>query len=247
MRRIQALILLLVVAAAAGEGYAGGKDPGAVKKWKDEADLSFVSTSGNTSVTTLAGNNLLSYQFTEKSKGSWKIGALYGEEDGEKTAERYYTDLRFDRVISGRFYAYGLGRWLRDTFAGFQNRYSLGPGVGYRFFVGPKHFLLGEAGLNYTVEDYTDETSEDFVEGRVFGKYEYAFTDRNKFSQSLEFLYDFEESDNYKIVSETAFVSALSNYLSLKVAYKVRYNNRPRPSTLDKTDTILGAALVVTF
>ena len=33
-------------------------------------------------------------------------------------------------------------------------------------------FLLGEAGLNYTRESYTDNTSSNFLTGRAFGKYE---------------------------------------------------------------------------
>lgn len=247
VRGIKVLILLLVITTAVIKSYAEEKSPAEEKKWKDEAEFSFVNTSGNTDITTLAGTNLLSYQFTEKSKGFWKIGALYGKQSGETTAERYYTDLRFDHLISDRLYSYGLGGWLRDPFAGFEDRYYVGPGVGYKFLIGPKHFLVGEAGLSYASEDYTDGTDEAFIEGRAFGKYEYAFIEKSKFSQSLEFLYDFEDSDNYKVNSETALISALNNHLSLKVSYNVNYNNRPRPSTLDKTDTILGAAIVVSF
>lgn len=217
------------------------------KNWSDEAQLSFVDTGGNTEVTSLAGKNLLKYKFTEDFQASWALSALYGRSNGEKTAERYATELRADYNFSSQMYGYGIAGWMKDKFAGFDSRYYVGPGVGYKFFTGPKHFLLGEVGVNYTSDDYTDDTSDSYAEGRLFGKYEYAFTEKNRFSQSLEFLQDISDSDNYKIRSETAVISALSDYLSLKASYYIHFNNRPVPSTLDDTDTILAVSLVVNF
>ena len=60
-------------------------------------------------------------------------------------------------------------------------------------------------------------------------------------------MHDFDDNSNYKSNSETALISALTDVLSLKVAYEVRYQNRPIPSELEKTDTVFGAAIVVTY
>ena len=136
---------------------------------------------------------------------------------------------------------------MKDKFAGFDSRYYVGPGAGYKFLMGPKHILVGEVGLRYVNEEYTNNTDADYLEGLAFAEYEYAFTNKNKFSQSLEFLYDFENSDNYRLNSETALLSSLSDYLSLKTSYVIKYDNEPVPSTLDDTDTILAIALVVNF
>jgi len=124
---------------------------------------------------------------------------------------------------------------------------DLGPGVGYEFFAGPKHYLSAEAGINYTKEEYTDNTEKDYAGGRTFTKYEYAFTEKNRLSQSAEFLYDFDDSENYTIISETAAKSALTNSLSLKASYIVTYDNQPIPETLEETDTILALTLVINF
>jgi len=220
---------------------------GEEKRWNEEAELSFVDTGGNTELVSLSGKNLLSYAFTEKMLGSWKLGALYGETDNVKTAERYFTDLRLDYSFSGKVYFFGSGGWLREKFSGIESRYYLGPGVGYKLINGPKHFLDTEGGFNFVSEDYTNDTEEDFLEGRLYGLYQYAFTKKNKFSQSLEFLYNFDDSDSYRIKSETAFITALSGYLSLKMSYEVNYDNKPVPAILKKTDTILSVTLVVNF
>ncbi len=216
------------------------------RKWHDEAEVTFVSTSGNTEVTTLAGKNTLSYRFSEKTKGTWRLGALYGKSDGTKNAERYSTEIRVDRSHSDRLYSFGYGGWLQDRFAGFDARYDLGAGAGYRLVTGPKHFLLGEGGLTFNREEYTDDTSSDFPGGRIYGLYEYHFTEKNRFTQSLEWLPDFHEFDNWKLNAETALLAALNGWLSLKASYLVQYNNDPI-GNLETTDTTLGASLVVNY
>jgi putative salt-induced outer membrane protein len=219
------------------------------KRFSNEADFSLVNTTGNSEALTLAGKNEMKYKFTDKWAGSWLVGALYGRSDGDKNAERYFTDFRADYSINDRWYAYGLGTWLRDEFAGFDNRIGIGPGVGYNFLIGPKHFLLGEAGLNYAYEDYSepDEDNRQFLEGRLFGKYEWAFMEKTKFSQGLEYLQSFKDSNTWKLNSETALVTAITDILALKISYSVLYNNDPRPSDLDETDTILATSLVIAY
>jgi len=239
MRRTELLIGLLAVCFMATGTYAEEK------RWSDEAELSFVDTGGNTEVTTLSAKNLLKCKFTDKLQGGWKLGALYGKSDGEKNAESYSTELRTDYLFTERCYSFALGGFLRDEFAGIDSRYYVGPGIGHKFLIGPEHHLLGEAGVNWVKEEYTDHTDEAFVQGRAFAQYEYAFTDKNRFSQSVEYLYDFEDSDNYNLNSETALTSALSDYFSLKASYVVKYDHEPVPKTLDKTDRTLALTLVV--
>ena len=217
------------------------------KRWSDQAELSFVDTGGNTDVTSLSAKNLLEYEFSDELQAAWKLGALYGENDGEKNAESYFSDLRLDYLFAKHLYSFVNAGWSKDKFAGINSLYYAGPGAGYKFLAGPKHFLLAEVSLNYVNEEYTDDTDKEYLGGRAFAEYEYAFTDKNKFSQSVEYLHDFDDSDSYNVNSETALISALSDYLSLKTSYVVKYRNQPVPSTLKDTDTILSVTLVVNF
>jgi putative salt-induced outer membrane protein len=240
-RAVKLLMAFLAVLAIATGAYAENK------RWSDEAELSFVDTSGNSEVRTLAAKNLLKYKFTEKLQGAWKLNALYGESDGEKNAESYFTELRLDHLSTERLYWFATAGWLQDKFAGISSRYYIGPGLGYKFIAGPEHILLGEAGLNYVNEQYTDDTEKDYLGGRAYAMYQYALTEENKFSQSLEFLYDFDDSDNYNVNAETALTSGLIDYLSMKASYVIKYKNQPVPSTLEKTDTVLAVTLVASF
>lgn len=234
--------------AAAGSFLLGmnAVAPAQEPKWHDEAELMYVDTSGNTEVTTLSAKNTLTVPFAAKTVATWKLGMLYGKSDGTKNAENYFTEVRVDYSYTERLYSFGYGGWFKDDFAGIDARYYLGSGGGYKFFTGPKHFLLGEAGLTYTKEDYTDNTDNGFFGGRLFGKYEYHFNEKNRFTQSLEWLLDASEFDNWNLNSETAVLSALNSWLSLKASYQIKYDNDP-VGNLKKTDKILGVALVANF
>jgi putative salt-induced outer membrane protein YdiY len=92
-----------------------------------------------------------------------------------------------------------------------------------------------------------DEDSRDFIESRLFAKYEWQFTEKTKFSQSLGYLQGLNDSRTWKINSESALITAITDVLALKVSYSVFYNNDPRPSDLEKTDTIFATSLVIGF
>jgi putative salt-induced outer membrane protein YdiY len=217
------------------------------KKWSEQAELSYVETGGNTDVKTLSAKNILKYKFDENLEGVWKGKAIYGESDGERDAEKYSTELRLNYLFTERFYSAFFAGWLKDNFAGIDSEYTVGPAVGYKLFDGPRHFLLSEAGVNYVKKEYTEGQREENLGGRVFSSYEYAFTEKNRFSQSVEYIHNFEDSSDYYLNSETALISSLNSFLSLKASYLVEYRHKPVPSTLDDTDTTLAVALVVNF
>lgn len=216
-------------------------------KWQDEAELSYVNTGGNTEVISLSAKNKLTYQFTEKLKGQWDVSALYGETEDVKTAERYTTEVRLDYNLTDKIYVAGIGGWLQDEFAGIEQRFYFGPAVGYKILTGPKHFLSAEGGIDYVTEEYINDEDADFMRGRAFGSYEFLLTEKSKFTQSLELLYDFEDSDNYNVNTVSALITSLSDTFSIKTSYEVHYDNEPVPDDLEETDTILSVALIVNF
>jgi len=220
------------------------EDAAPEKNWSDEAEFSYVSTSGNSQTTTLAGKNLLKYKFTEKIDGEWDIAALFSEDRDITTAERYSTNIKGSYLLTEHLYTGLAAGWMKDRFAGFDSRYYVGPFIGNKFYNGPKHFLKGELGINYAHEEYIDDTDESFGEGSLYGLYEYLFTEKTKFSQAADFLYDFNSSDNWKFLSLSAITVSITEIFSIKASYEYRYVNRPVPDTLDTTDTTVAIALV---
>ena len=221
------------------------------KNWSNSTELSFVNTSGNTEVTTLSAKNKMTYKFSPKIETILNLAALYGKSDGVKNSENYSAKLKGSYLISERFYASLITGWSKDIFAGIDSKISVGPALGYKIITNEKHTLDFEAGVEYVDEKYydptnsLDDTDNDYFNGRAFTEYKYAFTEKSNFGQSLEFNYDFENSDNYSAASITAVTTALSDILSLKASYNINYVNAPVPTTLKKTDTTLSVSLII--
>ena len=77
-----------------------------------------------------------------------------------------------------------------------------------------------------------------------FTGYSYNFTDKNKFLQTVEYLHDFDDGDNYQVNSETSLIAALNGNMSLKTSYLINYDNKPPVGKKD-TDTSLTVTLVI--
>lgn len=235
-----ARILLILVVGLSFSDLATANDT----LLNDVAEVSFVDTGGNTDTTSLVVKNTLKYQPHEKWQTTWGLKVLFAESDGVKTGENYITDLRLDYRLNERLYSFGLAAWLRDRFAGINNRYYFGAGLGYSILNGPKHNLAAEAGANYTIEEFTDKSNNGFLGARAFTKYDYLFTEKSKFTAWVEYLPDFKDTDNYNFNTEASLTSALNNFLSLKGSYLVKYDNKPAVGATEK-DTIVSLALVM--
>ncbi|WP_321529754.1 DUF481 domain-containing protein [uncultured Desulfuromonas sp.] len=239
LRRFAVVMIVLILAPAAwGEDAPG--------TWKDQAELAYVDTSGNTDVTTLSAKNKLTYQFTDRITGLWKVEILNGKSDGERNAESYFSELRSDYACTDLLYYYAQASWLKDRFADIDSRTVLGAGSGYKFLTGPKHLLVGEAGLTYTIEKLTDDSDDQYVGGRLFSQYDYQINDTSTFTQNAELFLDLEQMSNYRLNTETALTTALNSLLSFKTSYVIKYDNEPADGT-EHTDTILAASLVANF
>ena len=214
--KVNKLVLLLIVGILVS-GSLIAKN----KNWNNSTELSFVNTSGNTEVTTLSAKNKLTYKFSQKFETVLKLAALYGESNGVKNSENYSAKLKGSYLISKRFYASLVSGWSKDIFAGIDSKMWAGPALGYKILTGPTHTLDFEAGLEYVDEEFTDETKNDYFNGRAFTEYKYSLTEKSNFGQSLEFNYDFGNSDNYDATSVTSVTTALSDVLSLKASYKI--------------------------
>lgn len=240
---LAAALFLLILASPA----LCAENTDEAQRVRDEAEVSFVSTWGNTEITTFSLKNRLEVDLTDRDTLRWDASALLSENGGERTAERYATELRLDHSYTERLYSFAYGGWSKDEFKGIDQRVDGGAGAGYRLLDGPKHHLALEGGLACAYEEYTDGTDDTFPEGRGYAEYEYRFTEDTSASQSVEVRVNLSDTEDTVVRSVTAVTTSLTEILSLKTSYEVVYDNQPQPATLDETDSMLTVALVVTY
>ncbi len=208
-------------------------------------DLGFVNAAGNTSVTSFNLGEVLTH-----TSGAWKLqqtfAALYGRTDGEKSAEQFRAGVRADHAFSDRVGIYGLVGWDRNEFAGISRRFEEGLGVAVQAIAEERTELAFEAGVGATQQRNTAGESTSFLSGRTAGRFKQFVAEKAYVQQLLEFLPNFDVSDDYRIVSETSLVAPLSAAIALKAAYVIRFDNVPEPGFV-KSDRVLTTGVQVNW
>jgi putative salt-induced outer membrane protein YdiY len=215
------------------------------KNWKNESELSAVSSNGNTRASSFSGKDT----FTSKwgRTGLELIGGGLGSKsNGQTTAENYYASEKVSYSLDEKNYVFEKGGWTKDRFAGIKNRYEGTLGLGRILFSRPQDLLIGELGTGYTSEERKNEKTNGFSSGRAYSKYTRTISETAKFSQDAEYLHNFEDPDDFRVKTETALIAALSTHFSLKTAYVWKHVGQP-PVGFHRNDTITSVSLIAIY
>ncbi|MBL8981495.1 MAG: DUF481 domain-containing protein [Gemmatimonadetes bacterium] len=218
MRR---LILLGMTAVATA---ANAQD--APKPREFTADLGFVSTTGNTEVTTFnLGEKLI------LRAGKWEhkqqFGAVNSAQDGKQTSNLLFTNWRSDYGLGKRLALFGFVGYDRNTFAGISRRFEEAAGVAAKLVTRDSDTWTFEVGVAMNQQRATDGTTLNFASVRSGTFWKHHFSKAAYFSQGVEFLPSLEDSEDYRMNTETAFVAPISTHISMKAGYVIRYDNLP--------------------
>ncbi len=172
-RRRWGVILVTLAVAVASAGPATAQES---ITWENSTELSFVSTGGNSSASTLGlkatltGTKVANEMKLEVGGIRSSIGVTTRTATGtandftvtettvsQVTAENYFARGRYDRKLADSFLFAGAG-WERNTFAGVQNRYSLVAGIGRTLVDGETGHLKADVGGTYTIQKDVDPT-----------------------------------------------------------------------------------------
>jgi putative salt-induced outer membrane protein len=252
---------VILIAAAAAASLSAQEAAKKEKTTSFTGDVGFVNTAGNTRVTTLnVGDKFVANTPDKKIIFTQLLAAVYGETDGEKSAENYLGQLRLDYGLGDRFYLFGLTGWDRNTFGGISRRFEETIGLAYKALARPKDELGFEVGLSLfqqrnTVADDLGSFDDNYKAGRLAGLYKHTFQKTSFLSQAIEFLPNFDVSSDWRLNSETAFVAPISTNVALKVGYIVRYDNlpsflpdpNPTRERFKKTDRFLTTGITISY
>jgi putative salt-induced outer membrane protein YdiY len=134
---------------------------------------------------------------------------------------------------------------LHDAVADIEYRFTLSPGVGYYFIKNDKMTLSGEAGPAFIYEKVGGD-EKGYVAARLAERFEYKISDRARIWQSLEFLPQVDDLNNFILNGEIGVESKLTKDLSLRVFVQDSYDNEPAPGRKEN-DVKLVSALAYQF
>jgi putative salt-induced outer membrane protein len=213
--------------------------------WSGSAELSFLSTSGNTRTSSLGAGLEVDYK-----PAPWavifKAAYLRASTNDETTAEQLSASLKGVRDLTPHVDVFVGGGYLRNRFAGIRSLVNGEGGAGYKLLVGPVHTLRAEVGVGYTHEDQLVGENRSYASARAGLGYKWEFSKFAAFTNDFSYLFDLSDSSNWIVAEKAAITAALTSIFSLKASYTLLYNNEPVP-TFKKTDTATAVALVAKF
>ena len=240
-----ACLLLLAVAGTAQAQEDEEKELG----WFNTTDFAWVLTGGNSQTSTLGLGNVLrhlwdtsTFRFeiggirsestlkTQRAVGSEGDFELFEESTSETTAEGYLANARYDWLFSGAWYAYGFGGWERNTFAGFDNRYTGAAGVGRQFVDTENTKLKIDLGGTYVNQQDVIPVpgrAESFGGLRLTADWIQTITSNTDFTSNLILDQNLNDTDDLRANWLNALSIAMSETLALRTSLQLLWDNQP--------------------
>ena len=240
-------ILMLPALAAAQTPPAAGTAVGtpAPARWERKAELSLVSTGGNTYTQTLGLGASMIFR-----PGVWTTEArtafVRSENKNVETANSFIADARESRALTTRAELFGRYGYARDRFAGIKHRSTVDGGLGYKLLTGPGHTLRVDAGLGYTREARTVGNDQAFALANFGTAYKWQISKTADLSDAALLTTPLSEREAWRFGNAFALTAAINAVLSLKLSHDVKFNNLP-VAGFAKTDRLTSVAVVARF
>jgi len=194
-------------------------------KWERSASLGVTVTSGNND-TLLFTANILGTRKWDKNELALGADMTYGEVENRKNTDSQHGFAQYNRLFTERWYGYGRIDALRDAVADVDYRLTVGPGIGYYFIKNEKTSFRLEGGPSYILEK-TGGREDDYLALRVGERFEHKFSATTRIWQSLEFLPQVDDFENFIAIAEIGVAAALTKSLELRAFIQDTYDNVP--------------------
>jgi putative salt-induced outer membrane protein YdiY len=224
---------------AAQDGYA----------WENATELSFVSTGGNSSSSSLGLKASLTGT-DEQNTFKLEVGGIRSETDvttrvatgtpasfavsettvAQLTAENYFLRGRYDRAFTEAFAFAGAG-WDRNTFSGIQNRFAVVAGFGRTLIdAGESGRLKIDLGATYTIQkDVDPEPGADDAFGglRMTVDATRRVSESADYSSQLAIDENLEDTEDLRADWINSLTLAINQRLAFKTSLQILYDHLP--------------------
>jgi putative salt-induced outer membrane protein len=238
-----ALIVVLLAKPVQAQAPAPAPAPAPEPPPRLEASgqFAFLNTRGNADTQSLgAGGELIS----RPDPWTYRAKAVFAqtESDDELSARSFAGLFRASRALNTRLSVYGQYDFLRDVFAGVEQRHVIEGGASYLAVDTAPHRLRFDAGLGYLYEEQPEDHF-DSVTLSLGAAYRLAISATSELTYEPRFLLPFSDTSAWRFDQNAALAVALNSILSLKLSHTIRYSAAP-PEGFEKTDTIMAVSLV---
>jgi hypothetical protein len=226
--------------------------------YSSETSLSLVQVKGN--------NNSTSYSVDTNHKLEvfknlidWQGRMIHSRSDGEKTAEIYYTHLKYDRMIGSRAHLLGFTRYERNILAGYNYRVAVSFGGGINWLKKEHATLLSELAFGWNNEQskrlpdlskvntgnlWKNSISTSFPTSILINRLSLRISKASEMVLRSTIFVNLEDIDTFRLNNYASVSATISPKLALKTSIELIYENVPVPG-FKHTDTYLLSSLVI--
>jgi putative salt-induced outer membrane protein YdiY len=181
------------------------------------------------------------------TEGKWDnhelhLGAdlTYGETEDIKNNETARAFGQYNLLFTDRWYAYARAEALHDDIADVDYRFTIGPGVGYYIIKQTQTSLAVEGGPAFVYEKQGGDSTGYFTV-RLAERFEHKFSDTARVWQTLEFLPQVDDFDNFIINAEIGAEAALTTSWAISVILQDTYDNQPAEGRQENDIKLISA------
>lgn len=225
---------------------------GVLENWSGQGQVGAFHTSGNsnnTGVTLSLALNRAGIDWTHRLRAT----ADYQRSNGRTSREQLLVAYEPRYQIREDLFGYALAQYESDRFQGFDSRYSVSGGLGYKLIDSKAAQLSVKAGPSWRRVDYLDGTSDNAFGALAGLDFDWQLANRLKFTQDANLVADtggsaaiFVDSTSTSVLLTTGLEAKVSDSLSTRVSYSVDYDSNP-PTGAVSTDTQSRFTLVYGF
>jgi putative salt-induced outer membrane protein len=212
------------------------------QNWKGEGQIGASLNTGNSPSKGLSAGLALA------RKGlNWnykmRAQADYQRTNGRTSVERFLAEVEPQYRVSDRAFAYGLTRWEQDRILGYDQRWNVSGGLGYKLIDRKTMSLSLKGGPAWRRTDFLSGLTDSDLTALAGVDFGWQVTPTLRLTQVASTTVG---TDNTLASSLTALNAKLTGALSARLSYSADIDTKPQPG-IEKVDTLTRFTLVYGF
>lgn len=241
-----------LAAAEAARKEEAIRSAGLFERWSGKGEIGAYRSSGNSDnigVTVALDLDRKGMEWTHRLRARTD----YQRSNGRTSREQYFASYEPRYQVNRRLFVFGLAQYENDRFQGFDGRYAISGGVGYTVVDSADVDLSVKAGPAWRVTDFIVGETDSRLAALLGLDFDWRITERLTFSQNSDLVAEaggqataIIDSRNTSLNLVTGLDAKVSDRLSTRLSYQVKYDSDPAPGAVT-TDTLSRFSLVYGF
>jgi len=174
-----------------------------------------------------------------KTRNVWKATAAYlrGTQTNVLNLDRTAFNIRYERVLTDRIFAFGQLDYLRDQFKQIQFLWAPSGGLGYKLINTDSTQLLIDGGAGSIKEKNPGRTSQTSGSLNAGQRFRQKLSGAALFTESVATIWKTDDYGDSLTNFSAGLTTALMKQVDVKLEFVDSYKNKPPNATVKKNDT----------